>query len=430
MATNTSSPTLGGVSLVNSKSNSIVNNTLKNLKFNTSTQSRSSGSSTTSSSGSSSSNAFEPSAINGGANAEKDKKQKTPQSEMPIASNSSSDSDLVNQMLRPDTITVNESDLQKLRRTLNIYDSPNKTAAWLWEQSAEYYNRFKVATLDDAFSKGFGHVFFVKPMCNLTDSSSDSSSLVKSNPMFQYANTSSPATIKELSYNGNDGESSFMLTLSNKVTNFSLNDEFINEGVSGKTYTGTQIAYGKDISESRSVNNLSISFKDDKYLHVYQLHRLWLEYISGVYRGTISPTQNTITEKILDYAGAIYYIITGADGETILYWEKYYGIFPTNISTDALNWDIEKIISNPAFTVTYRYSIRNSYDPAILTEFNQNSGSNRGSAEPIFDKELGHVGQSWVGVPFIEEQVAQKSIANETNKVYKLKFASKSLDVY
>ena len=163
---------------------------------------------------------------------------------------------------------------------------------------------------------------------------------------------------------------------------------------------------------------------------MYQLHRLWLEYISGVYRGTISPTKNTITEKILDYAGAIYYIITGADGETILYWEKYYGIFPTNISTDALNWDIEKIISNPSFTVTYRYSIRNSYDPAILTEFNQNSGSNRGSAEPIFDKELGHVGQSWVGVPFIEEQVAQKSIANETNKVYKLKFASKSLEVY
>lgn len=435
---------IGNIGLINNSSSTknnlpMVSNVVNNINNAVSSynQSKSKNNSSSGSNNGSSEYAFEPSSIDGGSDKEKDKAQKKPQSEMSISNNATESSDLVKQMLNPDTIKSNESDLKKLRRTLSIYDSPNKSAAWLWEKSTEYYNRFKVATLDDAFTRGFGHVFFVKPMCNISESNDGGSPLTVTNPMFQYANTSSPATIKELTYSGNgtgtDGNDSpsFMLSLSNKVTNFSLNDEFINEGVTGKTYTGTQIAYGKDISESRSVNNLSITFKDDKYLHVYQLHRLWLEYISGVYRGTMTPTKNTITEKILDYAGAVYYIITGNDGETILYWEKYYGIFPTNISTDSLNWDIEKLISNPTFTVTYRYSIRNSYDPAILSEFNMNGGSNKSSsAEPIFDKELGHVGPSWVGMPYIEEHVAQTSTSNETTKSYKLKFAKKSLEVY
>lgn len=375
-----------------------------------------------------SSNAFEPSQLSG-TSSEKAKIQKTPQTNIPILNNPAESSDIIDKMLKPDAISANDNDMKKLRRTLNIYDSPNKTATWIWDRLTEYYNRFKITTLDDAFTKGFGHVFFVKPSCNMNGGGDGSMKLTTSNPLFRDAKTISPTIIKELSYTGDNTDSSFMLSLSNKVTGFSVNDEFINEGTAGKTYTGTQIAYGKDITESKSVNNLSITFKDDKYLHVYQLHKLWLEYISGVFRGTIIPAKNTITEKILDYAGAVYYIITAADGETIVYWEKYYGLFPTNISTDALNWDIEKPISNPSFTITYKYSFKSTYDPILIEEFNRNSGTAISkSYVPIFDKQLGHVGQSWVGIPYIEPEVGVT--ANENTKVYKLRFSNKSLSVY
>lgn len=94
-----------------------------------------------------------------------------------------------------------------------------------------------------------------------------------------------------------------------------------------------------------------------------------------------------------------------------------------------MNWDIEKPISNPSFTITYKYSFKNTYDPVLIEEFNRNSGTSISkSYVPIFDKKLGHVGQSWVGVPYIEPEIGVT--ANENTKVYKLRFSNKSLSVY
>ena len=114
-----------------------------------------------------------------------------------------------------------------------------------------------------------------------------------------------------------------------------MNDEYINTDTYGKTYTGYKVTYGKHDVESKTAGTIDINFNDDAGFHIYQLIRLWVKYISGVYRGEFSPRNDDVFNKVLDYTGAIYYIITAEDGETILFWSKYYGVFPSTIPASA-----------------------------------------------------------------------------------------------
>lgn len=317
--------------------------------------------------------------------------------------------------------------LASLHRSLNIYESDTHTSAWYWDQYTNHYNRFKVPTYSDMLQHGFGHVFFVRPSCNIFKSSGANTltSSLSKNSLFVYAQKNCPSLLKELTTS--TSSSTFMLSLSNKINNFNVNEEYLSTNTYGKTYSGYQLAYGKNNIESKSSSTLSLEFMDDKFLHVYQLHKLWIEYISGVFRGLIEPTDNNVINKILDYAGACYYILTSEDGETIIYWEKYYGLFPTNIDSSAIAWSKGTPIQNPNINVTYQYSFRNIYDPVIFSEFNHNSALNSNSITyaPTFDKKLGHTGSSWVGVPYIELETNGQSNANPYT--YKLRFKEKKI---
>lgn len=327
--------------------------------------------------------------------------------------------------------------LGPLHRSLHIYDSPKHDKEWYWHQYTTFYNRFKVATVDDCLMRGFGHLFFTRPDCYLFDMSAtglQSNSLapaIRLKPMFANAFTNMPDVIYELTQKFTYGllrqrgqSSHFMMSLSNKANNFSVNEDYVGTAAVGKTFTGFQIVYGKSNVESKANGSFSVEFTDDKSLHIYWVIRLWMEYISGCYRGTIVPQEIDVINKIIDYCSSLYYIITDETGENIIYWEKYYGIFPSNISNDSLSWQNGDTIKNPKFNVTFQYSFRTSMDPTLIAEFNYNAmaGSridNRSitSYTPTYDNNLGHVADSWVGVPFIET-----AIDSNNRNIYKLRF--------
>lgn len=290
-------------------------------------------------------------------------------------------------------------------------------------KSAQYYNRYKMPTPNDALQKGFAHVFFVRPSCNILDSNYNMMSGLSRNETFSYANQSAKWLLKELvASNGQPHD--FMMLPSNYVAGFSLSDEYINTDSYGKTYTGYKIAYGKSSIESKTAGTLSITFNDDRDLHIYQLHRLWVEYINGVYRGEISPLSSNIKNKILDYVGACYYILTAEDGETIIFWSKYYGIFPTQIPSSQYSWGAGNIVSAPQLEMQYNFSFKEDYNPYSILEFNYNSRCdvNGTSYVPIYDNKLGHAGSTWVGEPFIE---LQTSNSGDHPYVLKLRFRPK-----
>lgn len=313
--------------------------------------------------------------------------------------------------------------ITRLNETLNI---PNigDTAEKEAEKSAKYYNRFKFANPNLMLQKGFAHVYFVRPNCNILQN--DGRTILpelEKNELFEYAYKSAPWLLQELtSLNGSTHD--FMMSLSNAVTNFPTSDEYISTNTYGNTYTGYKIAYGKNNIESKTAGSLSFSFNDDRKLHTYQLHRLWVEYINGVYRGEIAPRTTDIYQKILDYAGACYYIITAEDDETIIFWSKYYGIFPTSVPSSQYAWGAGNFINSTSLDISYQYSFKEDYNPYTIMEFNYNSrvNINYTNYDPIYDEKLGHVGNTWVNAPFIELQIDNTA---DCPYVYKLRHRQK-----
>lgn len=318
--------------------------------------------------------------------------------------------------------------MEYVHTSVYLPDKHTDTHKKILTNDTKYYNRFKMPNPNLSLEKSFAHIFFVAPSCNiLADANGTLQSQYDGYGLFQYAHKSSPELLQELSeINGRNND--FMMLLSNYVAGFSLSDEYIGNDTYGKGYTGYKIAYGKNNIESRTANSVDVQFVDDRDLHVYQLHKLWNEYISGVYRGEINPTMNSIVNKILDYTGAIYYFLTAEDNETIIFWAKYYGVFPTTVPSTQFSYSKGTLYSNAGsetISVTYQYSFKKEFDPYIFTEFNYNSSDKVKSSgavtyEPTYDPNPNYMGtgKTYVGSPFVE-LVNNKGGDYE----YKLRFA-------
>ena len=118
------------------------------------------------------------------------------------------------------------------------------------------------------------------------------------------------------------------------------------------------------------------------------------------------------------------YQIKKEDNETIIFWCKYYGVFPTTAPVTQLSWGGGNVVTNPQIDISYRYSFKENFNPYTILEFNTNARvdnkiGNELIYSPTYDKSLGHVGKPWVGAPYIE--LSQNSNSSQPY-VYKLRF--------
>ena len=266
---------------------------------------------------------------------------------------------------RGDIGSLYESGAGKTRETLmhslGIWEGSPLTYLRL---SATRYNRFKLPTPDSVLQKSFAHVFFVRPQCNVKmsasqnkmDEASNDNSSFANNPNYMYAASNAPQIVHELSYDCMNQSSDFSFILSNAAISFSLNDEYINTDTYGTGYTGYKVSYGKHGVESRTAGDFTVSFQDDRNMDVYHMIKLWCDYIDGCYTGTYHPKADTILNHILDYTGAVYYILTAEDGETILFWSKYYGVYPSTIPSNQYSWSAGTLLSHITLDVKFNYS--------------------------------------------------------------------------
>ena len=278
--------------------------------------------------------------------------------------------------------------------------------------STKYYNRFKMAVLDAQLQRSFAHVFFVKPSCNIKieDGVVSTEDNMRLDQVFGYAWNHSPNVVRELAGNMTNSGTDFSFLLSNAAASFSLTDEYIDYESYGKGYTGYKISFGRHDAESKTAGDFTVTFQDDNNFNIYRLVKLWVDYISGTYRGMYAPKDSTIKDNIIDYAGACYYILTAEDGETILFWSKYYGVFPTTVPSTQYSWARGSLLSLPEIDVKFAYSFKEDYKISTIVEFNRNADvqsvdSDTLYYEKTFDPELGSVGKTWVGAPFIESEV-------------------------
>lgn len=296
------------------------------------------------------------------------------------------------------------------------------------------YNRFKLPFTTNALSRTTSHVFFTRPNCNFFNGDTLTttanvhptiSSVYMRNPFLLTGLThNTPGALKQF---GN-----FNLLLSNAATSFQLTDEYIDTGESAETLDGHKIPYGKLNTKSKASGSFTVTFDDDRNLSIYQQLKVWVDYISAVYIGEVEPTYSSVINRELDYPANVYYILTAEDGYTILFWSKYYGVFPKTIPSSQYSWNKGNSLNMPSLNVEFQYAFKEDYILSTIEEFNTDSFygmTNMLSSvpyEPIYDEKLGMLKNTWVGLPFID--VKRPSGGNNTrsinNLVCRLMFAT------
>jgi hypothetical protein len=218
------------------------------------------------------------------------------------------------------------------------------------------------------------------------------------------------------------------MLLSNQVTSFDMQDESISNMESGKNWNDYSIIYG-DAYTGRTAGEFTCNFDEVADFSVINMLKLWITYIDNVARGAWSPSYNLsnrlngvassptmadsyVFQRTLDYAASCYVFKCGPDGEDVLYWSKYYGVFPANTGANSLSWDASTPIgTTPKLSIKFNYSYKKDLSPISLLEFNDNAYvSGIQTSEPGFNGDLGHPDRPYVGAPYIALSLGNPSL--------------------
>lgn len=266
------------------------------------------------------------------------------------------------------------------------------------------FNRNKTNFPDYNLSKSFAYVFFTRPDLNLCVRNGDSLSLndqAKRDPKMTYIWKNNRDTISYLTKAGNKHHK-FLPLLSNEALSFEVSDVAIRTIDHGETYTGAKVVYGRSDHESLTAGEFNIRYIDSVNLDVFKMHTAWVDYINKVYRGVYTPMRSYITDKILDYASSCYYFLCGPDGNTILYWMKFTGVFPTNTGENTFSWDSGTLLAKPEINIRYAYSMKTAMDPCHIHEFNQLADAN-GKFKKVYEEKNCMTGSTLTHCPRIME---------------------------
>lgn len=290
------------------------------------------------------------------------------------------------------------------------------------------YNRTKLPIADLEFRKGFRHVFFSRPecyvmtnqggvrLCQQAEFDEDFSSSYSRLPHI----TKMLAPVYVTQTFGRSG-------LDNDNWNYLLSNRCLGLSVSGATLSmrenvtksieGYCVMPGMHY-DGRQGSTISVSFRDTKYLEIYEYFRLWMLYIWKRTKGIFAPSYNRYQykngfekagklstadvlanfchpyDRALDYTCSMFDVITNETGSNMIHWCKYYGMYPTELSIEGLSNDNNAPIAGEMkVNVTFRYQYKVENINKSLVEFNYNAG--------ICDHVGGMVNEVKVSHPFL-----------------------------
>ena len=282
------------------------------------------------------------------------------------------------------------------------------------------YNRTHIPVADAEFRKGFRHIFFNRPecyvmyvdngkphLCQQAAKDEDFYSLYQRLPhvVELLAPSYVVGTMSTASY-ANTSSSSFHdnwnYLLSNRVIGMEIGEEQLSQKETvSKSVEGYTVMPGLHM-DSRTGSTISISFRDTKDLEVYEFLKAWMAYIHKRARGYFAPPYfgyqyenifyptNRVPTKInktyktyplhpydraLEYTASIFDFATNECDDKIIYWCKYFGVYPVSVSSPIAN-ENNGPISADSFKInaTFRYQYKLPGSNKSLVEFNYNSG--------------------------------------------------------
>jgi hypothetical protein len=333
---------------------------------------------------------------------------------------------------RSDGIIKNR-EVKSVHKDINVVFDV-KSYNQLIENNLSAFNRFNIQPIDLKFNKGFGKVFFTRPDLNFFDSIGTSSvngrrvfpkdlnENISPDLWFRQLYNSDPHILASLT-DSYSSKHHFHPLLSNAAQSFDLTDEKLETMEHGETFTGWKLKYGKHNIGSRTAGSFSVAYDETNRIEIYKTHKAWIEYISKVYRGEFPAKRKYIEQRVLDYAVSAYYFVLGPDGESIVFWSKYIGVFPTVAPSGEFSWSKGDIIKHPEITIEYEYSWKEDVDVMSLIDFNYNAGLGNINATNglttnmlksnsslksdgytllnVYDTDLGHTGFAFASLPVV-----------------------------
>lgn len=299
------------------------------------------------------------------------------------------------------------------------YTGPNSIPIATKQMMFQTYNRTHLPVADAEFRKGFRHTFFSRPecyvmysdngkpkLCEQAEHDEDFSSLYMRAP--HLVNLLAPAYVTgthglgALGGNGVSFHDNWNYLLSNRVLGISVaEDTLTQKETMAKTAEGYTVIPGLHV-ESRTGSTISISFKETKDLEVTEFIKAWMMYIHKRARGYFYPPYNGYQyensffptnrqvvniaksglrnilhpyDRALEYCASIFDFATNESDSRILYWCKYYGVYPVSV-TSPVSYETNAPLTNEnmKIDVTFRYQYKLPGVNKSLIEFNYNSG--------------------------------------------------------
>lgn len=250
--------------------------------------------------------------------------------------------------------------------------------------------------------------FFVKPNLNILENGNLSSSILNAQVSYFYQlyyGGYNYTTLQDLCYKEGGG-CPFVRILSNRRTsNIDVPDISVEEMETAQNMFGSRIFYPKSSMKSDEDVDFTVEFEDTKHLEVYNFFKAYDYYRQLKWLGVISPRQEDILNKILHDHMAVYKFIVDEDGETLLFWCKWTGVYPKTISRSAFGEVPEK--GPLKITVGFKQSgWFEDMNPNIISDFNRLiqewQGANYASRDyDLWDQDILQISGETVDYPYI-----------------------------
>lgn len=283
------------------------------------------------------------------------------------------------------------------------------------------YNRTHMPVADAEFRKGFRHIFFNRPecyvmyadngkprLCQQAEKDEDFYSLYQRLPhvveLLAPSYVTGTSSTSDYADRGEKFFDNWNYLLSNRVLSMDIGEEQLStkETIS-KSAEGYTVMPGLHF-ESRTGSTISITFRDTKDLEVYEFLKAWMLYIHKRARGYFAPpyygyqyenqfypTNRTPTrigktyksygmqlhpyDRALEYGASIFDFATNECDNKIIYWCKYFGVYPVSVSSPISNENNGPLSPDSMkITATFRYQYKLPGSNKSLVEFNYNSG--------------------------------------------------------
>jgi hypothetical protein len=252
--------------------------------------------------------------------------------------------------------------------------------------------------IDDPLVVGYNYIFITAPRLGVLPSAYANLKLDPSvNPIERYYNNTArhlhlplegkgktgnvlydPKIIEMLS--GTSNKSRFMLPLSNLAVKYTATDTKLETLDYSETWDKHKIVIGTSDKDSKMAGTLQIEYMENNNLLIMKTHNLWKNYIDKCFRGDIITPQalsnitvarnSTFSDSFIDYAASLYHFVVMPDGETLIYWAKYTGLFPINLPWSIFTSDDASINLPESVGIEYQYSFKEEMNLYVLRDFN------------------------------------------------------------